>query len=184
MHRLFVAIRPPAEIRGRLLDLMEGLNGASWQDEDQLHITLRFIGEVERPVAEDIAAELARIRASAFQLALDGIGSFGRGGRPAILWAGLTPHAPLKALHDRINQAIVRAGVEADHRAYRPHITLARLGRSAAPPSAFVAQASALASEPFAVDAFGLYESELTPAGAIHTLVERYQLTAAANSSA
>ncbi|MFL6738757.1 MAG: 2'-5' RNA ligase family protein, partial [Sphingomicrobium sp.] len=62
MHRLFVAIRPPQVIREGLLDLMEGDRDLRWQSDQQLHLTLRFIGEVERPVAEDIAAALAQIR--------------------------------------------------------------------------------------------------------------------------
>ena len=63
MHRLFVALRPPPAIRARLLAAMGGVPGARWQDDDQLHLTLRFIGEVDRPVAEDIAAALGTIHA-------------------------------------------------------------------------------------------------------------------------
>lgn len=61
MHRLFVGIRPPAAIRALLLDKMSGAEGVRWQDDEQLHITLRYIGEVERPVAEDIAAMLGQV---------------------------------------------------------------------------------------------------------------------------
>ena len=74
MIRLFVGIRPPAAVRERLLSLMGGVEGARWQDDVQLHITLRFIGEVERPVAEDIATALDQARGAAFTLAIDGVG--------------------------------------------------------------------------------------------------------------
>ena len=70
MHRLFVAIRPPETVRERLLDLMEGMPGMRWQDDGQLHLTLRFIGEVDRPVAEDLSAALQHIRFERFSLAL------------------------------------------------------------------------------------------------------------------
>ena len=55
-HRLFIAIRPPEPVRDRLVDAMEGIEGARWVDEENLHLTLRFVGEVERSAANDLAA--------------------------------------------------------------------------------------------------------------------------------
>lgn len=176
MHRLFVAIRPPSEIRNQLLDLMEGVNGARWQDDDQLHLTLRFIGEVERPQAEDVAAALGSIHQPRFELALSGIGSFDRRGQAVTLWAGVAPHEPLKALHKKVDQACLRAGVEPDRRAYLPHITLARLGRSSAPIASLLESRGGLSSPPFPVDSFCLYESRLSAAGAAYSVIERYPL--------
>ena len=69
MHRLFVALRPPPDIRDALVDVMDELPGARWQDEEQVHVTLRFIGEVERHQAEDIAAALATVSAPALRSA-------------------------------------------------------------------------------------------------------------------
>ena len=176
MHRLFVAIRPPAAIRNQLLDLMEGVHGARWQDEDQLHLTLRFIGEVERHQAEDVAAALGAIHHPAFELELAGIGSFDHRGQATHLWAGVAPHEPLKTLHNKIDQALARAGVEPDRRAYLPHITLTRLNRSAGPIDTLLKAAGGLNSPRFAVDTFCLYESDLTPDGAIYSVVGRYSL--------
>jgi RNA 2',3'-cyclic 3'-phosphodiesterase len=176
MHRLFVAIRPPEAIRERLLDLMEGVKGARWQDEDQLHLTLRFVGEVDRHQADDIAAALGTIRHPPFEIAMSGIGSFDRRGQPVTLWAGVSPHEPLKSLHKKVDQAVQRAGVEPDHRAYMPHITLARLNRSTGPIAPILESASGLSSQRFTVDSFGLYESDLSPQGAIYSVVERYPL--------
>ena len=178
MHRLFVAIRPPAVIRARLLDLMEGVKGARWQDEDQLHLTLRFIGEVDRHVAEDVVAALGSIHHPCFELALNGIGSFDRRGQPTTLWVGLTPHEPLKALHKKVDQAVLQAGVEPDRRAYMPHITLARLNRSTGPIAALLERSGGISSTPFHVGEFRLYESDLSPQGAIYSVVERYALAA------
>lgn len=176
MHRLFVAIRPPQEIRDRLIDLMEGIEGARWQDDDQLHLTLRFIGEVDRHRAEDIAAALASIRHPCFEIALSGLGTFGRRGQPAILWAGVTPEEDLKALHKKIDLALQRTGLEPEHRAYSPHITLARLGRSAGSVEGLMSAAGGIGSAPFPVEAFHLYESRLSPAGALYTIVADYPL--------
>ena len=176
MHRLFVAIRPPESVRTRLLDLMEGVRGANWQDEDQLHLTLRFIGEVDRHQADDVALALGTIRQPRFDIALSGLGTFVRRGRPVNLWAGVAPQEPLKSLHKKIDQAVQRAGVEAEHRAYSPHITLARLPRSGGPIAAWLEQAGNLSSPAFTADSFNLYESDLTPKGAVYSIVERYKL--------
>lgn len=176
MHRLFVAVRPPSPIRLQLLDLMEGVRGVRWQDEDQFHLTLRFIGEVERHQAEDIAAALGTIHQPRFDLSLSGLGTFGKGRQATTLWAGVAPHEPLKALHKKVDQALSRVGIPPDHRAYSPHITLARLKPSTGPIDVLMQGAGSLASPPFTVDSFCLFESMLSAAGAIHSVVERYPL--------
>ncbi len=104
--RLFIALRPPPPVRARLLDTMEGVGFARWQGDDQLHVTLRFIGEVERPQAEDIAAALDGVRAPAFEVRVAGVGRFSD-----TLWAGLSPAEPLAALHRKVDHACVRAGL-------------------------------------------------------------------------
>jgi RNA 2',3'-cyclic 3'-phosphodiesterase len=176
MHRLFVAIRPPPEARRRLLDLMGGVRGARWQDEAQLHLTLRFIGEVDRHLGRDLHAALGAVHHSAFDIALNGLGTFDRRGEPVALWAGVAPHEPLKALHKKVDQACLRVGVEPDRRAYFPHITLARLGRGAGPIQPLLESAGGVAGAPFRVEEFSLYESQLTPEGPIYSIVERYGL--------
>jgi 2'-5' RNA ligase len=175
MHRLFVAIRPPAAIRERLLATAGGVPNARWQDDDQLHITLRFIGEVDRHQAEDIAAALGGVSHPPFAIELSGVGSFSNRGRGA-LWAGVTPHDELKALHKKVDQACRRVGVEPDNRAYLPHLTIARLGRGAGPVEPFIERWAALTSPSFQVANFDLYESRLGSEGASYTAVARYSL--------
>lgn len=175
MHRLFVAIRPPEPIRLRLLGLMGGVQNARWQDDEQLHLTLRFIGEVDRHQAEDVAATLGSVRQPPFELALCGVGSFGKRGKGA-LWAGITPHDELRDLHKKVDQACLRVGIPPDNRAYHPHITIARLGRNAGILEPFIERWAGLSSETFAIDSFCLYESRLGSEGASYTIVERYPL--------
>lgn len=175
MYRLFVAIRPPLEIRERLLALMGGLPGARWQDDAQLHLTLRFIGEVDRHRAEDLAVALGSVRQAPFEVALAGVGSFMSRGKGAV-WAGLSPQDQLKALHKKVDQVCLRVGLERDTRAYRPHITLARLGRGAGPAEPYVQGRAALSSPPFLVDSLCLYESRLGSEGATYSIIERYPL--------
>lgn len=176
MHRLFVAIRPPVLVRQLLLGAMGGISDARWQSDDQLHLTLRFIGEVDRHRAGDVHAALGAIHHPRFEIAINGLGTFDRRGQPETVWAGLAPHEPLKALHKKVDQAIARVGVEPEQRAYLPHITLARLKRSSGPVRGLIEEAGGLRSEPFQVDGFGLYESKLTPEGAVYAIVESYEL--------
>jgi RNA 2',3'-cyclic 3'-phosphodiesterase len=176
MHRLFVAIRPPSAIRKLLLGAMGGVSGARWQSEDQLHLTLRFIGEVDRHLAGDVHAALGAVHQPAFDLAINGIGAFERRGFADAVWAGVTPHEPLRALHKKVDAALARVGVGPDERAYLPHITLARLKRSSGPVGNLLESAGGLSSPAFAVDHFALFESDLTAEAAVYSIVERYPL--------
>lgn len=176
MHRLFVAIRPPEAIRDQLLDLMHGIDDARWQSDEQLHLTLRFIGEVERPQAEDIAAALAALRFAPFALRLNGVGRFAhrKGGA---LWAGVAPREPLAHLASKVDRACVSAGIAPERRSYHPHLTLARWSRSEPALDAFLHQHAALSSEPWPVEQFDLYESQLTRGGAHYELICRQKAT-------
>jgi 2'-5' RNA ligase len=177
MHRLFVAIRPPEPIRDLLIDAMDDHLDFRWQDEAQLHLTLRFVGEVERPVAEDLAAALATIRATSFEVRILGVGRFEQRSSGA-LWAGLEPKAPLVALAAKVERACVAAGLAPERRAFHPHITLARWkGRRSREVAAFLERAIALASEPFTIDSFDLFESHLSRHGAHYEEVEHYPLS-------
>ncbi len=179
MIRLFVALRPPPAIRDLLADLMEGIVGARWQDDEQLHLTLRFVGEVERPQAEDLAAALGRVRAVPPVVALSGVGSFDQRGRVNTLWAAVAPVAPLVHLHAAVEQACSLAGLPPDRRAYRPHITVARMARSAATSpeiAAWLIRHGGLTSASFALPHLVLYRSLLGRSGATYEPVARWPL--------
>lgn len=179
MIRLFVALRPPPPIRARLLAATGDVAAARWQDDDQLHLTLRFIGEVERPVAEDVAAALAAVHAPVPTVALASVGRFDRRGRTDTLWAGIAPHDALRALHRKVDQACVRAGLEPERRTFAPHVTLARLPRAtgAGPEiERWLATHAGLASAPFAMPHLVLYQSHLARGGAVYEPVMRWPL--------
>ncbi|WCT72917.1 RNA 2',3'-cyclic phosphodiesterase [Sphingomonas naphthae] len=176
MHRLFVALRPPPPMRVQLVGLMGGGSGLRWQGDEQLHLTLRFIGEVDHHQAEDIAAALGSIHAPPVTFALRGAGLLDRRGVPDTLWAGVTPHDGLRLLAERIGQALRRVGVPIESRAFLPHITVARLSRHAGPIDDILARWSSLASSPVTVAHFGLYESSLGGEGARYEAIARYPL--------
>jgi len=176
MHRLFVAIRPPEDIRDLLVDAMDDSPELRWVPDENLHLTLRFLGEVERPLAEDIAAALATLRSPSFELQIAGVGQFAKRNGGA-LWAGVAPRDAVSALAAKVDRACTSAGVEPEHRAFHPHITLARWNRrSSQAVEAFLARNRALASKPFAVDSLTLFESRLSRHGAHYEAAAEYWL--------
>jgi len=114
MIRLFVAIPLPEPVRTQLTMLQSGLQGARWLKPENIHLTLRFIGEVRKDVASDIDMALSEIAAPAFELALEGVNSFSRGKHPHALWVGLAKSDPLMHLQAKIESTLVRAGLEAE----------------------------------------------------------------------
>jgi 2'-5' RNA ligase len=177
MYRLFVAIRPPETIRDLVIDEMDESADFRWQDDGQLHLTLRFIGEVERPVADDLAAALGRIAAPKLDLRISGTGRFEQRNSGA-LWAGVEPKPPLAALAAKVERICQSAGLEPERRAFHPHITLARWkGRRTREVQAFLERTRGLASEPWHAEEFILNESRLSRHGAHYEKIESYALS-------
>lgn len=176
MHRLFVAIRPPEEVRDLLIDAMDDSPALRWVGDEQLHLTLRFIGEVERPVANDIAGALDRIRFPSFDLQAVGVGRFEQRNGGA-LWAGVQPRDPVVALAAKVERALQQAGLEPERRAFSPHITLARWNRrNIDAVDSFLRRNANLRSEPFRVSKFILFESKLSRHGAHYEEVATFDL--------
>ena len=176
MHRLFVAVRPPEPVRDLLIDAMDDTADFRWQDDEQLHITLRFVGEVDRPLAEDLAAALGRIHAQPFTIRVSGVGRFEQRSS-GVLWAGVEPKEPLAALAAKVERVCLAVGLEPERRAFHPHITLARWkGRRTREIAAFLDGTRGLASEPFEVSEFILFESHLSRHGAHYETVAKYSL--------
>ena len=176
MHRLFVAIRPPESIRDLLIDAIDDSADFRWQDDEQLHITLRFVGEVDRPAADDLADALGLIRAPSLELRIAGVGRFEQRNSGA-LWAGVEPKPPLAALAAKVERACQSIGLAPERRAFHPHITLARWkGRRTREVHGFLERRAGLASPPFAVDRFILFESRLSRHGAHYEEVAAYPL--------
>lgn len=186
MHRLFVALRPPPPIRAMLLATMDGVDRARWQDDDQVHVTVRYIGEVDARTADEVATALARIVADRPMITVAGVGHFEKRGRTDSLWAALAPRPILAALHAKVDRACVVAGLGPDTRAYVPHVTLARLPRSGHDErqvERWLADHAGLRSAPFAPSHLILYESHLAPDGATYDAVMRWPLGTAATAN-
>jgi 2'-5' RNA ligase len=127
--RLFTALDLPDDIALRLLALMKGVPGAKWRPRENLHLTLRFFGDVAEPVADEIDAELMRVAdaTAPFDLQLKAAGSFG-GAEPHTLWVGAADSAQLNKLAADCERAARRAGLKPAPRKFAAHVTLAYLG--------------------------------------------------------
>lgn len=176
MPRLFTALTLPDEVADLLLDTMEGIPSARWQDAEQLHLTLTFLDDVPGPAVDDLVLALSRVAVHPFDLALAGVGHFAHKGRVKALWAGVAPCAPLVALQARVAQACAMAGYPPEARRFVPHVTLARLGGSAPQVPAWLAAQGLLAIPAFPVRSFTLFASTLSPVGSHYTPVEQFPL--------
>jgi 2'-5' RNA ligase len=180
MIRLFVGLELPEAVRERLYGLGGGVPGARWIAPENMHMTLRFIGNVNDDELADIDEALARVQASAFDLEITGLGEFSRGRRPAQIWAGARPAPPLMDLQRRIEAALVKAGFEPEGRRFTPHVTLARLkGSAPGRVRSFVAGHNLLGIDPFPVARFTLFSSHLGRKGASYRPEADYPLAIA-----
>jgi 2'-5' RNA ligase len=177
-ERLFIALTPPAAVRDSLAVLAQPLPGVTWTKPEQLHVTLRFLGEIETEDTERVIARLETVQVSPFILPLEGVGTFPPNRPPRVLWVGTgSGHPRLFQLRQRVDDALLAAGLQLDVRTFHPHVTLARCTEDAAPAVTHWAHFHRdAAPPPFLVDAFELYASELRPTGAVHTLRRRFPL--------
>jgi 2'-5' RNA ligase len=174
MHRLFAALPVPDAMADLLLDLEDGFDNLRWVHADQLHLTLRFMAEVDGATAEDIAMGLSTVSFDAFPLRLHGTSCFTHR-RHGALWAGVAPREPIVSLAAKVERAVQSAGIAPETRAFHPHITLARWSGSQPLLPPWLTRHAGLQSDEWMVRRFGLYESRLGKAGPDYTLVTDVQ---------
>ncbi len=176
MVRLFVGLTLPPSVKQQLLGLMAGLEGVKWQREDQLHLTLNFIGEVPEPQAEEIDVALSAVPFAPLVLRLEGVDIFGHRRRPRMLWTGVRQEniEQLQHLHAKIDRVLQRCGLKADPRKYNPHVTLARFRGKAARIGSYLGHHSGYMSPAFEVNAMTLYRSHLGHQGSHYVVVSSY----------
>ncbi len=169
--RLFVSLELPDSTAELLVGLNPRVPGVRWLAADQIHLTLAFLGGVPAEEERKLRASLSAIQFTYFFLPLQGIGSFPARGRPKIIWIGVGHgHPHLFQLHKRVIDAALAAGIEADLRPWRPHITLARCEQvSAESIRPFLRAKAELDAGLVPIDSFQLKSSLLTLAGSIYT---------------
>jgi 2'-5' RNA ligase len=177
MIRLFAALPVPPEIAEGLARRQEGVPGARWSPAENLHITLRFFGELTETTAADLDEALGGIGGSPFEIELAGVGAFGEALDVRNLWAGVAPNAALTQLSKRCETAARRCGLKPETRVFRPHVTLAYLKRAPAHRvAAWIADHNLLSSPSWRARAFGLYSSWRSEDGSRYELERTYPL--------
>jgi RNA 2',3'-cyclic 3'-phosphodiesterase len=175
MPRLFTALEIPSDIGQSMAQLRGGLPGARWVDPNNYHLTLRFIGDIDDALADEIADLLGQVERKAFSLRIEGLDSFG-GNKPRAVVAAVQPVAhlvELQAEHERIMQ---RVGLQPE-RKYKPHVTLARLRDTSSRQVAdFLSLRQPFRLPSFSVSRFVLYSSRASVGGGPYVVEAGYPL--------
>ncbi len=168
--RLFVALPLREDIQQKVASLRGGIPDAKWIPEENMHITLVFLGELPHSDLQDISLTLGRIQCSEFQIQLDSVGMFGSEKRPRILWAGVAATEPLARLRKKVAIALENSGFQIEERRFKPHITLARIHQSPYQRiRQYLSDNALFKTAPVHIDTFTLFSSHLAHSGAIHT---------------
>jgi 2'-5' RNA ligase len=179
MTRLFVALKLPNAVAQSIMLLQGGVPGARWQVREQLHLTLRFIGEADGRAAAMLDDALAGITAPAFSLQLHGVGQFGNK-QPHALWAGVRRNPSLAHLQRKVDHAIRKVGQPQDAYKFTPHVTVARMrGAEPGKVTEWLTHHALYTSVEFPVGAFCLYSSRLTSDGSVYRVEQDYPLEGA-----
>lgn len=182
--RCFIAIAIPEELKEKLrrieTALDAGYRGVSWVRPENIHLTLKFLAEIDAASVELVAAALEEAAATTapFTLAAEGIGGFPSLKGPRVIWAGIKDHPALTELHQKIEDVLSAKGFERDARRFHPHLTLCRI-KAIDDSVALGLAAQGLdngLSQGINVAEFILYKSVLKPEGSEHTALKRISL--------
>jgi RNA 2',3'-cyclic 3'-phosphodiesterase len=178
MPRLFIALELPQELKSQISELCAfGLPGVGWVDTEQLHLSLRFIGEVNEHEFDRIKTCLLKVQQVSFPLTLRGVGTFPRGKTPRVIWVGVEKSEPLVQLKNKVEYQLNNIGIEGERRKFHPHVTLGRVKTNKIKRMGdYLAHYDLFRAEPFSVEGFSLYSSRLMPSGAKYNREAEYPL--------
>lgn len=178
--RLFLCLELPGVVKQPIVALARShrkRTGITWIEPENLHLTLRFLGPRPPMIQWELEARLRGVKVEPFLLGLRGLGVFPERGPPGVLWTGVGPPDPrLFQLYGKLEKVLLDLGIEPERRRYRPHVTIARCGKSAAPnvKKIFLADGANFETAPFRVNGFALFSSELTPTGSRYTKLAEF----------
>jgi RNA 2',3'-cyclic 3'-phosphodiesterase len=199
-YRTFIAIELPRALRAKLIEHIQQLRQqfpdarASWSREINLHLTLKFLGNVSVSEIPKLSEAVARAVSGMkrFELTVAGCGVFPPRGRPSVLWIGMGTHAsgvpssasplpvsptPLSVLHSAIEEELATAGFPREPRAFHPHLTIARLRKTGGERRLAEAHKNfGFPPETFSVSEVVVFKSDLLPQGSRHTPISRHPL--------
>lgn len=183
--RLFIAIELPANVRKKLTDHIDRLRAsvpgasASWSREENLHLTLKFLGDTPVAKAEALSQTAARAASAVhpFEILVRGCGAFPPRGQPRVLWVGIEdPSGQLGRLQTALEEECVGAGFAREQRPFHPHLTIARLRKPRGSRQlAELHKEIGFEAEPVGVSALAVVRSELRSEGSRHTVISRHE---------
>jgi len=174
MPRLFTGLEIPSNAATELSLLRGGLSGARWIEPEDYHLTLRFVGDVGRELANEIADRLDDIRAKPFEITLEHLAVFGAD-KPRALIARAVDTTPLMELQAEHERMMRRLGAPGDTRKFTPHVTLARLrGVAAAAVGAYIESRGDMRPLTFRPERFVLYSSRDSTGGGPYKIEAAY----------
>lgn len=177
--RLFIAVPLPKGVKQKLLELQQPIEGIRWQSREQMHLTLKFVGEVDKKTTSKLRNELDSISHSDFFITITGIGYFPEGKQPKVVWVGIKENVSLEALHKKVEDHCEKIGIDPESRPYKPHVTIGRTKNgSKRVVTSFINQHKKIRIPDIPISQFALYESKLHPEGARHQRLQTYFLKA------
>ncbi len=181
MIRLFVALNIPQKIKEEIIQLRNGIIinplDYKWEAPDKFHLTLKFIGEVDESLVEKIQEEISFINEyKAFNCSLSKFGFFYSGREPKILWLGLNINEEIFDLVVRLNEELVKFGIEKEKEKFKPHLTLMRVRKKLDKNFINSFENCKLPHTEFLADSISLIKSELLSSGSKYTEIKKYKL--------
>lgn len=177
MPRLFIAIEPPQEIKQKLLLLPRAMSGARWQSAEKMHLSLNFLGEIDKSLIPELIEQLTEIKASPIECHIKGVDYFGSKRYPRVLYAKVVASPALLKLHKQLKKCLENMGLELERQKFIPHITLARLNQTPYPAIIpFLQDAALFETAVFSVDSFHLLSSKLMSTGSEYYIEESFSL--------
>lgn len=182
--RTFVAIKLPDDVKDLLKSVQTGLDrgfrGVSWVRPESIHLTLKFLGEIDDGKAREAAAALQTAAGATgpFTVEVEGVGAFPNARNPRVVWAGIKASGGLSSLQQAVEKALQKIGFEAEERPFAPHLTLCRIkaaddGRAL---GRLLAETKPEAKAAFTVSSFAFMKSTLKPTGAVYTPIQEFAL--------
>jgi 2'-5' RNA ligase len=183
MPRLFIGIKiiPAESLKDSFHELKGNLTQSSikWVETENFHLTLRFLGNVDKASMESLISLLGKIAVenSAFTLESAEFGYFGKKKHPRVIWYAFKPDTNLLLLQSSIEESLTKMGVEKEEKHYSPHLTLGRVKNLSIRENLeeILSNLHTIA-EKYPVTKFSLIESTLTPKGSVYTVLQDFYL--------
>lgn len=174
--RIFIAIPLPDDLKQSLAELQTSIDGIRWQQPTQMHLTLKFLGEISQQKLDALLKALDSIEQKKFKLMVEGWGTFPKEGVPKVIWAGISQEQELTKLQKKIEGKCLSLDFDALDQPFIPHVTMGRVRKNISRKKLGKILDASTWFE-FFVNAFNVYQSELSPEGAVHTVIKKYPLS-------